>query len=99
MADIDFEISHGLEQKEAATRLEMLLGSQASSNDLIQDAVYKRQDNEFSFKASVKGFAITGKATAFDDRVHVMVDLPWTARLFKATAQDYVYKFLKEGLV
>lgn len=97
-ADVDFEISHGLGQEEAATRLETLLGSLASGNDLIRDAAYKRQGNEFRFEASIKGFAVKGKATAFDEKVRVMVDLPWAAQLFKGTARDHVRKYLTEGL-
>ncbi len=92
------EISHGLGQEEAAARLEMLLGSLVSGNDLIRGAAYERRGNEFRFKASIKCFTITGKATAFNDKVHVVVDLPWAARLFKGTARDHVCKYLADGL-
>ncbi len=98
MADIDLEISHGLGQEEAATRLETLLGSRASGNGLIRNAACKRQGNEFRFKASIKGFVVKGKATAFNEKVRVMVDLPWAARLLKGTARDHVRKYLTEVL-
>ncbi len=98
MADVELEISHGLGQEEAATRLETLLGSQVSGNGLIRDSAYERRGNEFRFKASIKGFTITGKVTAFNDKVHVVVNLPWAARLFKGTARDQVGKYLAEGL-
>ncbi len=98
MADIDLEISHGLGQEEAVTRLETLLGSRAAGNDLIRNAAYKRQGNEFSFKASIKGFDVKGGATAFNEKVHVLVDLPWAARLLKGTACDHMRKYLAEIL-
>ncbi len=98
MADVEFEISHGLGQEEAATRLETLLASRVSGNDLIRDAAYQRQGNEFRFEASISGFAVKGKATAFNEKVRVMVDLPWAARLLKGMAREHVRKYLTEGL-
>ncbi len=98
MADIDLEISHGLGQEEAVARLETLLGSRAAGNDLIRNAVYKRRGNEFSFTASIKGLDVKGRATAFNEKVRVMVDLPWAARLLKGAARDYVRKYLAEVL-
>ncbi len=98
MADLDLEISHGLQQEEAAKRLERFLSPQVSENVLIRDAAYKRQGNEIEFEARIKGFAVKGKATAFSDRVHVLVDLPWATRPFKGTIRDRMRKYLTEGL-
>lgn len=96
MADIKIEVGHTLDQCVAIERIHGILSS--GSNAMLADVDFTHQDDRFSFSGKVKGFKVSGKMAVLDDSVRMIVDLPWAAKPFRKTADDYIRDYLKKTL-
>ena len=65
----------------------------------MTEAAFTRRGDVFNFSARVKGIGVKGEATVSDERVQVLISLPWTARLFRGAAGEYVRDYLEKSLL
>lgn len=97
MADLMLEIAHALERAEAAERIARMFAGLADSGEII-DIEVTRLEVGFRFSGRVKGFAIAGLLEVHEQRVGIRYSLPWAARPFRKSAEDFIVGYLSRAL-
>ena len=98
MADLRIEVAHKLSRDEAVSRLQRILSEQNGDNPLLEDVDFRHEGARFSFAEKVKGFKVSGKMAVMEKSVRMIITLPWSAKAFSTTADEYIRSYLMTAL-
>lgn len=79
-------------------RIHRILSTGGESDAMLADVNFSHTGDRFAFSGKVKGFKVSGQMAVGEESVRMVVDLPWSAKPFRKTADAYIRDYLKTNL-
>lgn len=99
MADLEFEIEHGLSLQEAIPRVERLFAEGPEASEALEETAFSRDGGEFRFSGKYSGIGVSGNLSVADRLITVRVKLPLVARPFRKPVESRIKEILGRNLV
>ena len=87
---ITLRFPHQLHPDEVHARLSHMIGEQVGAADDEATISYRRDGESYAFTCRQAGLSVQGELVVGGTEVTVTVEVPWIARLFQGTVEDFI---------